>query len=177
MTDRATKKRRDDCDTPFGAWLRHHPALRSCYGYDAENQDYWWHDYRAGYLMLLEEKRFNAPQSFAQRDTFSVVDQLLRFACSHPDCNVKREIENRPTKIRYFGSHLIQFERNSPEDGGIRIDGIPISAKAFLRFLQFDERVHGKLKSIQEKPKLEKLLEEIRSKLEAQRNIYEWEES
>ena len=53
-------QRRDDGDTPFSAWFRHHVELE--YGYDAEDIDgitkrYIWHKYRTGNIMLFRAER------------------------------------------------------------------------------------------------------------------------
>src|SRR5258706_6318684 len=133
-----TKLRRDAGDTPFGACLRNHPALQSHFGFDAQNVDYIWHDFKRGYMMLLEEKRFNATSDYAQQDTHSIIDQALRFAFNSPDFFVTRKNPMRPTSIKYFGYHLVQFERNTPDDGRIRIDGASVTKDEFLSFLRFE---------------------------------------
>lgn len=135
-----TKPRNDtevQKDSPFGAWVRNHPELDSGYGYDFEDMDCIWHQYVEGKMMLIEMKQFMAPLSYAQRDTHSIIHQALQFAFSHPDCDFSRENRKRPTKIQYFGYHVVKFERSGPDDGRIYIDGIEVSKEEFLRFLQF----------------------------------------
>lgn len=142
----ATTKRRDNGDTPFGDWIRCHPALTSRSGYDLEDWDrvhtrqYFWHQYMHAELMLIEEKQFNREMTDPQKDTLGVISQALRKSFSDPGFRVKRLYSGRPTQYTYFGYHLIQFERTSPKDGGIRIDRIPVTEQELLCFLQFDRR-------------------------------------
>lgn len=87
--------------------------------------------------MLLEEKCFRAVSSYAQRDTHGIINQALAFAFNHPDFCLKRLSSRRPVKIMYHGYHVIQFERTSPEDGRIYIDGEEVTIEQLLSFLQF----------------------------------------
>ncbi len=141
----STTTRRDGNDTALGAWIRSQPELDSRrYGYDLEDIDriqsrqYFWHNYFYGYLALIEEKSFMRKRTFAQEDTQSVVDQMLRFASSHPACKIKRLNPNRPVKIRYCGYYFIQFEHNGPEDGRIYLNHQLITPEDLLRFLKFE---------------------------------------
>ena len=133
-----TRRRGDNGDTPFGEWMRLHPELDSrIYGLDNENIDYTSFLYMLGYLLLLEEKiGFDKFPSFAQCDTHSVIDQMCQFAATHPDFRAKRLMQGRTEKITYRGYHLIQFEKTNPEDGKIRLNGMPITKEQLLLFLQ-----------------------------------------
>ena len=141
-----TTKRRDGGDTPFSAWIRDQPGLDAKRdGYDLEDCDrlharYFWHQYMQAYLMFLEEKQYNREPSFAQRDTLSVINQALWHSFRDSTFKVRRLNVSRPTEYTYFGYHLIQFEKTSPADGGIRIDHIRVTEQEVLRFLQFDRR-------------------------------------
>lgn len=141
-----TIERRDNGDTPFGNWIRTRRELDSRDGYDLEDYDrihsrlYTWHQFIHGELMLIEEKEYNRCQSFAQFDTMSVLSQALRQGFSDPSLRLKRKNPIRPTKIIYFGYHLIQFEKTCPKDGGILIGGIRVTEQELLCFLQFDRR-------------------------------------
>lgn len=139
MNSTTTRKRHDDGDTPFGAWMRHHPQLDSrLYHLDIENIDYAVFEYMQGLLMLLEEKRgFNNFPTDAQVDTHSIIDQALRFAFSHPDFAVERVYPDRTQNIVYYGYFLVQFERTNPDDGEIRVNNIPVSKDQLLQFLKF----------------------------------------
>ena len=131
-----TRIRRDKGDTPFGRWLRGNPIFDSGRGFDAQNLDYIWHHYLDGKLMLIEEKSYGAHQSLAQKDTHSIIDQALRFACSQ--MLFSRIKKNRPRKIAYYGYHIIQFEKTSPEDGRVKVDGHIVADEQFYRFLNFE---------------------------------------
>lgn len=149
-----TIERRDGGDSPFSAWIRaHDKELDSRLGYDLEDYDrihsrlYTWHQFIHGELMLIEEKTYNRNPPFAQFDTMSVLSQALRQGFNDPSLRLKRRNPIRPTKIIYFGYHLIQFEKTSPTDGAIYIDGVQVTEQELLRFLQFDrcfmeERLH-----------------------------------
>lgn len=133
-----TRERAIEGDTPFGQWLRSHPALDSRRGFDCQNLDYIWHHFIDGHLMLLEEKCFNGSSPFAQRDTHSIIDQALAFALTHPAFTLKRLSARRPVKITYHGYHLVVFERTSPLDGRIWIDGREVTPEQLLSFLKFE---------------------------------------
>ncbi len=133
-----TRSRGDNGDTPFGKWLRTHPELDSrITGLDVENIDYTLFLYIRGYLRLIEEKmKYDNFSTLAQRDTHGVLDQICQFACSHPDFTAKRAIAGRVEKITYGGYHLVQFEKTNPDDGGVRLNGMPVTKEQFLLFLQ-----------------------------------------
>lgn len=144
-------------DTPNGNWINKHPKLQ--YGYDLNDIDrlvgiddsskYWfWHQYKLGNLLLLEEKRHKKFPSLAQVDTFGIVNQLLLNGASHP---VIRWSNRRPSEITIFGYFVVRFECTCATDGHIMLgrftpgnrlekpaDYIPIKREEYLRFLQFD---------------------------------------
>lgn len=124
-------------DTPFRAWLRKHPELDSVRGYDAEDLDCIWHQYRDGKLMLIEEKCRSGYQTYAQRDTHSLIDQAMKFASEY--LQFRRENPNRPNRIKYYDYHVIQFENTNPSDGWIKIDGKKVSEEKLVKFLKFEE--------------------------------------
>lgn len=132
-----TRQRDDDKSTEFGLWLREQPELDSRrFTFDAENLDYIWHDYANGKIMLIEEKRYGAQPSYAQQDTHGIVDQALTFACEWG--LFKRLNPRRPREIQYYGYHVIRFERTSPEDGWIEVDGVRVTPEQLTRFLRFE---------------------------------------
>ena len=131
-----TRKRFDEKDTPFGSWLRSNPQLDSAFGFDGENLDYIWHDYKRGYIMLIEEKRYSGRSSYAQEDTHSLVDQAMQFACER--MVFKRINKARPTRIKYFGYHRLVFENTSPLDGWIQWDGRRVTADELTSILRFE---------------------------------------
>lgn len=130
-----TTTRRDNEDTPFGAWLRSQPILDSGYGYDAQNADYFWHNYKTGQLMFIEEKRHKAVRSFSQKDTHGIVNRGLERGFRSGPGEIKNK---RGETIEYCGYHVIQFENTSPDDGNIYIDGGLVTVDQLLLFLQFE---------------------------------------
>ncbi len=138
MNTSNTRRRGDKGDTPFGKWLRFHLELDSrTYGLDIQNIDYTPFLYKIGGLLILEEKcKYITFPDFNQRDTHSVIDQMCRFASTHPDFRAKRLIQGRPEKITYRGYHLVQFENTSPDNGGIRLNGMPITKDTLILFLR-----------------------------------------
>ena len=129
-----TPRRDPSTHTPFGAWLQGHPELDLVeYCLSATDFDQWIHRYaprRERYsdirqtvedLMLVEIKCFNAAPQFAQRDTLSVVDLLLRLATTRPDGR-RRYVKLRETRpergpwrwVRCFGVHLLQLSGDFP---------------------------------------------------------------
>jgi len=104
--------------TPFSGWLRAQKDLDSGLGYVTSNIDFLWRNYKTGHWMLVEEKRFMAECDRSQYETLCILDK----ACLH-DKN-------------YRGMHLIQFERTSPKDGKIYIDGKEVDESSLVRFLQ-----------------------------------------
>ena len=115
-----TQARRDGHSTEFGLWLRVQPEIDSKReGFVATNLDYIWSNYRSGQWMLLEEKRFGMTPRRYQLCLFALLDKL---AWIDP---------------RYRGFHLLVFERTSPDDGEIFLDGKVIDKAELLEFLQF----------------------------------------
>ena len=138
-----TTQRRDGMETPFSAWVRSHPALDSKeHCISITDSDMWCHRFSlraerqkvvatdirdaVDHIMLVEIKTFSANVRYAQRDTLSVIDALLRLACSRHDKlgRLTRRpvritdgrISNRPTRIvRCFGVHLLELSSDRPD--------------------------------------------------------------
>jgi hypothetical protein len=115
-----TRKRNDEHSTEFGLWLREQASIDSKLGFVATNVDFLWTNYKSDLWMLIEEKRFNRPVRYAQQQMFKVLDA----ACS--------------SDRNYRGLHILIFEKTSPEDGKIQLDGEIISKDELLSFLRFD---------------------------------------
>jgi len=113
-----TRKRNDSHSTKFGLWLREQPEIDSSLGYVATNIDCVWQNYKTGEWMLIEEKRYMAEPSYAQRQVFRVVNKAIRDS-------------------KYKGFHLIQFENTTPDDGRTSLDRKEISKEQLISFLQF----------------------------------------
>lgn len=115
-----TQQRRDNHSTEFGNWLRLQPEIDSQRGYVATNIDYIWTNYKTGKWMIIEEKRYESQVKFYQEKIFKVLDSV-----SQSDAN-------------YKGMFVLVFEKTSPDDGRIWLDGKEINKDDLLKFLQFD---------------------------------------
>ena len=123
--------------TEFSRWLRLQEELDSIReGLDIENLDYIIHKYNNRNIckfMLIEEKRFMKDLPFTQRDTFSILDSVLRRLDG-----VIVSTARGDKLFKYFGFHLIQFEKTCPDDGRIFLDKREISKHDLIRFLRFE---------------------------------------
>lgn len=158
-----TTKRRDGADpNGFSVWIRSNPRLDSVLkGLGVTDQDYWIHRYmprsRRGKaelvldcLMMLEVKTFNAEPSYSQRDTFSVVDGVLRRWTKDKRGRLRRYTfiipDHRPGRppnakrhVKGFGVHYLQLSGASPADSEIiRWDGKQISKTMLEELLLFE---------------------------------------
>lgn len=115
-----TKQRNDSHSTEFGLWLRQQRTLDSGLGYIATNVDYVWRNYKRGWWMYIEEKRYSVDVPRYQRDIFKMLEQT---ASGDP---------------HYYGFHIIVFENTSPDDGRIWLDGCEVSKEDLLSFLRFE---------------------------------------
>lgn len=158
-----TRKRFDDYSTEFGLWLRGDkekfkektgfdmvtdvssiasrpsnavftPVIQSR-GYAGHNLDYVWFCYTENKLMLVEEKRHKAKQKKSQRIVHGLVDTAFKFACDNNCTFLNKQAE---VKIKYFGYHIIIFQKTNPEDGWIKIDGVKVTIDQLLAFLRFE---------------------------------------
>lgn len=117
--------------TPFSAWLRALPApldSRTCV---AHNLDYVWHNYRDGWLLTIEEKRFGGQSDRSQQDTHNTVAQLLRVASG-----TVVETLRGPRPIHYHGHYVVRFENTTPDDGALWINGAPSARDDVIALLR-----------------------------------------
>jgi len=124
--------------TEFSKWLRVQPELCSkTYGLDIENVDYIIHKFKDDVckIMLVEEKRYMYDLRFAQRDTFSIIDQALKILSERRFITTHRGVK----LFKYYGFHLIQFEKTNPDDGKIFIDGKEVTRDDLITFLKFEK--------------------------------------
>jgi hypothetical protein len=115
-----TRKRIDNHSTEFGLWLREQNALDSSKGFIATNLDYMWKNYKNNLWMYLEEKRYNSVLRSPQIGLFLKADTSV-------------QDEN------YKGFHLIVFEKTSPDDGAVFLDGKKITTEDLISFLRFEK--------------------------------------
>jgi hypothetical protein len=109
----------------FMTWLRAQQSLDSKLGYVATDIDCVWRDYRRKLVMLLECKCRQSTVPYGQHQTLRILHQALRIGMPL-------------IGWQYKGTHLIQFERESPTDGRIWIDGTEVDQAGLLKFLSFD---------------------------------------
>lgn len=114
-----TRQRFDAHSTEFGLWLRKIPEISSELGYIATNIDFFWKNYKTGYFMLIEEKRYMSDVRYFQHKIFEQLHQA--FKCNN----------------QYKGFHLIQFENTNPEDGKTYINRKEVTTKQLIDFLSF----------------------------------------
>lgn len=114
-----TRKRIDGHSTEFGLWLREQEEIDSSLGFVTTNIDFLWQNYRTGYWCLIEEKRYGAGIHPSQAGMF----KILHDSCCGND--------------KYCGFHIIVFEKTSPTDGWIRLNGNLVGEAGLLTFLKF----------------------------------------
>jgi hypothetical protein len=119
--------------TEFSNWLRQleKPLDSSCIS--NHNLDYIWHNYRQNWLILVEEKRHGGGQTFAQRDTHSILDQMLSYASGCAVTNAR----GQKISIEYRGYYLVVFDKTTPDDSGwIEINGQMSNKSELLELLK-----------------------------------------
>lgn len=169
-----TTPRRDGNDSPFSAWVREHPELEATVNkLSVTDSDLWCHRYslrderkrdRAAdirdavdSIMLVEVKTFGRNEPYAQRDTLTVVDHLLRMACSMPTGRRRHvviddgRLSNRTKRVvRCFGVHLLVLSGDRPD----RSESIVWDHRHFLRekhlveLLRFDRDPDNPMKML-----------------------------
>lgn len=118
-----TQQRRDDNSTEFGIWLRQQKEIDSGLGFTTTNIDYMWRNYKNNNWMLIEEKRYGKMPKFYQVEDYMVVDKTSQ------------------TDPNYKGFHVLVFEKTSPDDGGIYLDGKFITRTDLIDFLKFTKDI------------------------------------
>lgn len=129
--------------TPFSDWLRSAqcPEELSSKFFDCQNLDYIWFNYCEGWFILIEEKQLGGYQRFNQRDTHSIVDQLLTKASSlkYP-VNTVNTLRGKRV-IEYKGYYQVTFSNGTPDNSEhIWINGHLCSREGLLSLLK-----HGSL--------------------------------
>lgn len=158
-----TAVRRDGGDTPFGDWIRRHPALDSIKErLSIQDQDYWIHQYRAHHdcvgaravdsIMLLELKTFGRHEPFAQRDTMVIVDQLLRFNNGKLFRSYRRVRGpyNEIRVVRCFGRICFSMSRDRPDNSDDMLwNGVRIDEAQLVELLRFERDPHFPAKRLE----------------------------
>jgi len=111
--------------TPFSDWLREQDELDSSRGFITTDIDYFWRNYKTGEHMLIEEKRYMGTMDFSQEQSLKLMSDFL---------------SKTP---KYYGLYLIQFEKNSPEDGEIFVNHQKVTVNELIKLLQFEKEVNN----------------------------------
>lgn len=150
----------------FSAWIKKYgpSSDKDKDAIDVQDVDYVLHSYLTGDLMTLETKEKGGKPSDAQKDTQSVIKQLLRLGAISGTV-----INNRGRKINYLGHYLVQFENTTPDDGWVKVDGVIFERDTFIRFLNFG-RPKSQPQDEQNEPTKSKI---IRKKNPAQLSMFE----
>lgn len=123
-------RRQSTMETGFGRWMRNHPALDVTEGIVRTDTDHVilrYKTYPGGrdfqLLMLLEVKENGAYPAKNQKDIFSFVNQItikkgrqINGASTCYTWKLWSHQNGRYVNVRYFGYHLLQFEKTSPLD-------------------------------------------------------------
>ena len=127
-----TQQRRDEHSTQFGNWLRtQYQREIGSQNFSAQNLDYIWHNYREGWFILIEEKRYKRMQDNSQKDTHGILSQLLSIASGSKVFTMRGQ-----KGVEYRGYYLIVFENTTPDDGWMNINGQRADIVGLLRLLQ-----------------------------------------
>lgn len=145
-------------ETSFGRWVRNNSALDSIqHGMFVMDADWIFHQFRSelgrGFqcFMMVEVKTRGANMTEAQRDTFHLINQIMRNRRQTPTSQLKTlQAGNGPLKTfsvkngkwvttKAFGIHLLQFENLGPFDSQwIKWDGKHITTDQLTMLLRFD---------------------------------------
>jgi hypothetical protein len=129
-----TPRRNPEHETAFSRWVRRQPGLDSTeYQLSITDNDLWVHRFSRRierlvapvtpiieHVQLLEIKTFGADVPFAQRDTFDVINLMLRrvsvrngrrWPITIPD----NRHPGRKRQVRWCGIHLVQLSTDDPD--------------------------------------------------------------
>lgn len=150
-------------ETHFERWMRNNGYLKSSSGLVRFDCDVLLHRYMVpedGFgkrdvqaIMAVEVKTYGRDLDPAQRDTFHLLNQVLRNR--KPNINASRNkwnakdhaplakawsiIQKKHVALRMYGMHVLTFEKNGPEDSEwIKWDKSEISEKQLLGLLAFE---------------------------------------
>ena len=144
--------RQSSAETAFGRWMRNHPALHSEKGIIRTDTDHTILQYKTHphgrdfqLIMDIEVKTFGAYPDLSQRDILSFKHQLARKTGRNINGSrtththiLKSTMTGRRVRVRYCGTHLLQFEKTNPNDSTwIRWDHKPITTDVLVDLLRF----------------------------------------
>lgn len=147
--------RQSTAETAFGRWMRNHIALDSVDGIVRTDLDHIVLRYKTSLdgrdfqlLMLIEVKEFGAHPDPAQTDCLSFIRQMAERrqrnrhgANGFSSVKLRSRMLNRPVNVRFYGVHLLQFERTNPHDSSwIKWDGKIISPEELVGVIALERR-------------------------------------
>ena len=123
----------------FSGWLKNYgpQADEDLDGVDIQDIDYVVFAYLAGDLMTVEAKERNGYIRKPQRDTQNIIRQLLMLGATNSTVETIRG--TRP--IKYHGHHLIQFQKTTPDNGWVKLDGKIVTRDQLVKFLNFGREI------------------------------------
>ncbi len=116
-----TKRCDDRYSTGFGVWLKQQSEIDSKLGFVTAGVDYVWKNYKTGKWMIIEEKQHMYGLTWSQEEIY---ETLVKCCKKDP---------------KFQGYFLLQFERTSPEDGAIILNGKIITVGELSKFLRFGD--------------------------------------
>lgn len=144
-------------ETPFGRWIRENPQLDSGLGYSVTDQDYWVHKFKTHeqgrefqLIMGIEIKLRGADLSPAQRDSYYIVDQIMRNRRDTPTKKSRRQagsgpmfvwstIAGKEVYLRAYGMHVLTFSGLGPYDSEVILwDKKPVTLEVLTSIIAFD---------------------------------------
>lgn len=128
--------------SPFSDWLRSLPPPLNSTRISLHNLDYIWHNYIENWFITIEEKRFGARCTAAQKDTHTLLVRFLEIAN-----DIFRLTNGRITtgilrrrdlkEVEYRGHYVVVFEQTNPDDSrSIEINGFGCDRDDLLRLLE-----------------------------------------
>lgn len=111
--------------TAFGKWFRN--TLRDSHTglviIDLDTVIYLFYDYQTGRLMIIEEKANGDELSYAQAQTFKMLDKALKIGCE-------------AIGVDYRGIHVVKMDGSDPDKSRtIRFDGTVIDKDNLINTL------------------------------------------
>jgi hypothetical protein len=117
-------------ETGFGRWMRNNPRLDSASGIVRTDLDHVILRYMTTFqkrdfqlMMIVEVKEYGKEPDAAQVDILSFLRQLAEFKGTNMhnfptvQCvKARSKMTGRDVRLRFFGVHLLQFEKTNPMD-------------------------------------------------------------
>lgn len=141
-------------ESSFGRWMRAQPALDSVDGFVRTDLDHLVLRYKTSIaqkdyqlMQIVEVKEWMKEPRSDQIDALSFLRQLVQVNgknlegektfCTH---KLYSKFNERKVNVRFYGVHLLQFERTNPEDGKIFWDRKEIDKGTLIGLLAMERR-------------------------------------